>query len=74
VRGVLVTSWAMLLDLKTIWVITAILAGDVVTVFAFFACQSDFWTNVVACHSRAFRFMTSQCAKSFLTFCTEGRT
>ena len=52
---VLVALRAMLLDLKAVRVIAAILARNVVTVFALFACQSDLWSNIVASHCRAFR-------------------
>jgi hypothetical protein len=55
VKGVLVASWAMLLDLKAVRIVTAILARDVVAFFAVFACQSDLWTNIVTCHVLAFR-------------------
>jgi len=47
VKGVLVASWAMLLDLKAVRIVTTILARDVVAFFAVFACQSNLWTNIV---------------------------
>lgn len=56
---VLVALWAMLLNLKTIWIISPILTRNVVTILAVFACQSDLWTNVVTCHFLAFQFWQS---------------
>ena len=61
----LVASWAMLLDLKAVRIVTTILARDVVAFFAVFACQSNLWTNVVTCHGLAFRL-------SSYTWCVTG--
>ena len=47
---VLVALWAMLLDFKTVWIISAVLARNVIAVFAIFTCQSDFWSDVVTSH------------------------
>jgi hypothetical protein len=65
VQSVLVASWAMLLDLKAVRIVTTILARDVVAFFAVFACQSNLWTNVVTCHGLAFRL-------SSYTWCVTG--
>ena len=54
---VLVALRAMLLDLKTIRIITAVLTRDVIAIFTFFASQGDFWTNVVTSHCRAFHVL-----------------
>lgn len=42
------TTWAELLHFKTIWIVTTILLGDVVALFAIYAGQSDFWANIRA--------------------------
>jgi len=45
-------AWTELLEFHPIWIVTAILLGDVVTLFAINACHGDLWTNVrtLACH------------------------
>lgn len=45
-------TWAELLHLETIGVVTTVLLGDVVALFAINACHGDLWTNVraLACH------------------------
>ena len=45
-------TWAELLQLKAIWIVTTILLGDVVTLFAINAGHSDLWADVrgLACH------------------------
>ena len=57
-HSVLIALRAMLLDFQTIWIIAAIFARNVIAIFTFFAGQSNFWTNVVASHVRAFPFST----------------
>ena len=47
---VLVALWAVLLDFKTVWIITTILTRNVVTILAVFACQSNLWTNIILSH------------------------
>jgi len=46
VHGVLIAVHAMLLHLQAIRIVTTILLGDVVTVLAVFARQSDLWSDV----------------------------
>ena len=48
-------TWAELLEFKTVWVVTTILLGDVVTLFALDAGHSDLWADIraLACHRRA---------------------
>ena len=43
---------AELLKFHAIWIVAAVLLGDVVTFFAIHACHGDLWTNVRAltCH------------------------
>ena len=41
-------SWAELLHLKTIWIVTTILLGDVVALFAFHAGHGDFGADIRA--------------------------
>ncbi len=55
---VLIALWAMLLDFQSIRIIATVFARNVITIFTFFAGQSDFWTNVVASHVRAFQLRT----------------
>ena len=45
-------TWAELLHFKTVWIVTTILLGDVVALFAINACHGDLWTYVRAltCH------------------------
>ena len=46
---------AELLELKTVWVVTTVLLGDVVALFAVDAGHGDLWTYVrtLACHGLA---------------------
>ncbi|MEN9325159.1 MAG: hypothetical protein RL414_913 [Actinomycetota bacterium] len=46
------TTWAELLEFKTIWIVTTVLLCDVVTLFAINAGHSDLWANVrgLTCH------------------------
>jgi len=48
-------TWAELLELKAIWVVTAVLLGDVVTLFALDTGHSDLRADIraLACHGRA---------------------
>lgn len=48
-------TWAELLQLKAIWIVTTILLGDVVTFFALDTGHSDLWADIraLACHGRA---------------------
>lgn len=48
-------TWAELLEFKAIWVVTAVLLGDVVTLFALDAGHSDLRADIraLACHGRA---------------------
>jgi hypothetical protein len=48
-------TWAELLELKTVWIVAAVLLGDVVTLFALDASHSDLWADIraLACHRRA---------------------
>ena len=48
-------TWAELLQLKAIWIVTTILLGDVVTFFALDTGHSDLWADIRAltCHGRA---------------------
>ena len=48
-------TWAELLQLKAIWIVTTILLGDVVTLFALDTGHSDLWADIraLACHGRA---------------------
>lgn len=43
---------AILLQFQTLWIITTVLLGDVVTVLAHLARQRNLWTHVLgfACH------------------------
>ena len=52
--GCLATT-AELLELKAVWVVTAVLLGDVVALFAVDAGHGDLWTYVraLACHGLA---------------------
>lgn len=45
-------TWTELLEFHTVWIVAAVLLGDVVTLFAIHACHGDLWTNVRAltCH------------------------
>ena len=45
-----VAAWAVLLKLKTVWIVTTVLARDVVTVLAVLARHRCLGTNVVLCH------------------------
>lgn len=45
-----VAAWAVLLKLKTVWIVTTVLARDVVTVLAVLARHRGLRTNVVLCH------------------------
>lgn len=54
---VLVAARAMLLDFQTIWIIATVLTRNVITFFTFFASQSNFWTNIVTSHCRAFHLL-----------------
>ena len=56
VRGVLAAAWAELIQLDAIWVVAAVLLGDVVTFFAISACKRDLWSNIGRlAHGDAFR-------------------
>ena len=56
VRGVLTAPRAELVQLDAIWVVAAILLGDVVTFFAVSACKRDLGSNVGRLgHGGAFR-------------------
>jgi hypothetical protein len=48
-------TWTELLELKTVWIVAAILLGDVVTLFALYAGHSDLWAYIrgLACHCGA---------------------
>ena len=48
-------TWAELLELKAIWVVTAVLLGDVVALFALDTGHSDLRADIraLACHGRA---------------------
>ncbi len=48
-------TWAEFLELKTIWIVTAVLLGDVVTLFALDTGHSDLRADIraLACHGRA---------------------
>ena len=48
VEGACLATWAELLHLETIWVITAILLGDVVALFALHAGHSDLGADIRA--------------------------
>lgn len=45
-------TWAILLHLKAIGIVTTILARDVVALFALYTCHCDLWTDICAllCH------------------------
>ncbi len=53
-------TWTELLELKTVWVVTAVLLGDVVALFAVDAGHGDLWTYVraLACHGLAPFYMS----------------
>ena len=42
------TTWAVLLKFHTIWIVAAILPGDVVALFAVNACHGDLWADIRA--------------------------
>jgi len=48
-------TWAELLEFKAIWVVTAVLLGDVITLFALDTGHSDLRADIraLACHGRA---------------------
>ena len=48
-------TWAELLELKAIWIVTTILLGDVVALFALDTGHSDLRADIraLACHGRA---------------------
>jgi hypothetical protein len=52
VLGVLVAVRAVLLQTKTIGIVTPILLGDVVAVLANLARQGDLGSNVGGCHEK----------------------
>ena len=54
-KGGSLATWAELFELKTVWVVTTVLLGDVVALFAVDAGHGDLWTNVraLACHGLA---------------------
>ena len=54
-KGGSLASWAELLELKAVWVVTTVLLGDVVALFAIDAGHGDLGTNVraLACHGLA---------------------
>jgi hypothetical protein len=45
-------TWAVLLELKTVWIVAAVLLGDVVALFALDAGHGDLWADIrtLACH------------------------
>jgi hypothetical protein len=56
VRGVLATTRAELVQFDAIWVVAAVLLGDVVAFFAVSACKRDLGSNVGRLgHGGAFR-------------------
>lgn len=55
-RGVLATTRAELVQFDAVWVVAAILLGDVVAFFAVSACKRDLGSNVGRLgHGGAFR-------------------
>jgi hypothetical protein len=48
-------TWAELLEFHAIWIVAAVLLGDVVTLFAINTGHSDLWADIraLACHGRA---------------------
>lgn len=54
-KGRSLATWAELLELKTVWVVTTVLLGNVVALFAINTGHGDFWANVraLACHGLA---------------------
>ena len=55
VGSVCVATWAVLLDLKAVRVVTTVLLGDVVTFLALNACERDLGTDIALGHDRAFQ-------------------
>ena len=56
--GVLAAVGAELVHRHPVGIVATVLAGDVVTVPAFLARQSDLRSEFGGCHGGAFRFMT----------------
>ena len=55
-RGVLAATRAELVQFDAVWVVAAILLGDVVAFFAVSACKRDLWSDVGRLgHGGAFR-------------------
>ena len=54
VHSVRVAARAVLVHLKTIWVVTTVLLGDVVALFALLARQGDLGADVALGHGSAF--------------------
>ena len=51
-KGRSLATWAELLKFKTVWVVTTVLLGNVIALFAINTGHGDLWTNVRAltCH------------------------
>ena len=69
---VLVTARAMLLDLKTIRIVAAIFARNVIALFAIFACHGDLGTDVVTGHVSAFPSNSHAFAQLTLSYWYRG--
>ena len=50
-----VATWAVLLDLEAVRIVTTVLLGDVVTFLALNACERDLGTDIALGHDRAFQ-------------------
>jgi len=48
VNGRQLAAWAELFQLHAVWVVTTVLLGDVVALFAIYAGHGDLWPNVGA--------------------------
>jgi len=48
VKSWCLATWAVLLELHAIWIVAAVLLGDVITFFAVNARHSDFWADIRA--------------------------
>ena len=53
-NGRQLAAWAELFQLHAVWVVTTVLLGDVVALFALLTRQGDFGANVALGHGSAF--------------------